>query len=291
MIRITEAPRDAMQGIKTFISTEEKVSYLHKLLEVGFTVLDCCSFVSKKVIPQMQDSASVIEEVTKRAAPLSSELLAIVVNLKGAEEALKHQSISYLGFPLSLSETFQQRNARQSLTEAFKMVQSIHILCKRARKKLRIFLSMGFGNPYGDTYNETILLNNLERLQREEVEDVCVADTVGSASPSLIERTFLLIERYFPKHRIGAHLHTAPQEARDKIAAAYQGGCKHFDATMRGYGGCPMAEDTLIGNVATEILVEYLKSQGESLSIDEQNFKKAQQYCATLFGKYTTSLS
>ena len=285
-VSITEASRDALQGIKSFIPTEEKVSYLRALLKVGFSCIDCVSFVSKKVVPQLQDSKDVLDKVSKEV--YKSKLLAVVANLEGAETACEQSALRKLGYPLSLSETFQQRNTRRSIASAIEDIKKIQHICVDSDKSLLVFLSMGFGNPYGDRYNKETLLQITEQLQVLGLSQISVADTVGLASPKQIEQTLSLLLRRFPEIELSVHLHARPESAREKIDSAYQAGCTSFDAAMQGYGGCPMAKDKLIGNIATETLLAYLQSQGETLDMDEKAFEEASQHAKQLFSTYTS---
>lgn len=287
-ISITEAPRDALQGIHTFIPTEKKVAYLRSLLDVGFAQLDCVSFVSAKVIPQLRDSAAVLEAIAPWVG--KNQLLAIIGNLRGAEEACQQPTLRSLGYPLSLSETFQQRNTRRSIETALDELQNIEACCQETQKKLLVFLSMGFGNPYGDKYDEDVLLSRVERLQKLGTQQISIADTVGLATPRQIEKTFSLLQRQFPEAAIGVHLHTHPKEARDKAAAAYQAGCRYFDSTMHGYGGCPTAADQLIGNLSTETLISYLESQGEPLKLNKKALQAASSHAHQLLSGYEKSV-
>ena len=283
-VSITEASRDALQGVKNFVPTNEKVSYLQALMKVGFSCIDCVSFVSKKIVPQLRDSEEVlakIEEVKK------NNLLAVVANLQGARIACQQANLHSLGYPLSLSETFQYRNTRRSISTSIEDLKSIQDSCVTSEKSLLVFLSMGFGNPYGDSYDEEVLLRMVEKLLLLGLCRISVADTVGIARPQKIERVLSLLFRRFPEAEVAVHLHTRPESTEDKIKAAYQAGCTHFDAAIQGYGGCPMAEDKLVGNIPTEILIKYLQSQGEILNIDKKAFEEASQHTRRLFTSYT----
>ncbi len=282
-IQITEAPRDALQGLTTFVPTARKVAYLRKLLAVGFAQLDCVSFVSPTVIPQLRDSAAVLAAVSDEVG--QNKLLAIVANVRGAKAACEENILHSLGYPLSLSETFQQKNTRCNIKTALKELQEIQYCCQTT-KQLLVFLSMGFGNPYGDTYNESVLLRMADHVQTMGVKQLSVADTVGLASPKHIERTLSLLLRHMPDMDISVHLHTTPNEARDKVAAAYQAGCKYFDAALHGYGGCPMASEKLIGNLSTQTLITYLDTQNESIDIDKVALKEASAHAKQLFAAY-----
>ncbi len=257
MVKIIECPRDAMQGIKPFIATDTKVAYINQLLKVGFDTIDFGSFVSPKAIPQMRDTAEVLSRLDLSGS--KSKLLAIIANTRGAEEACKYTEITYLGFPLSISETFQQRNTNKSIDASFQQLAEIQDLCFKHNKTLVVYLSMGFGNPYGDPYNTEVLSSFCERLQGMKVEIVALSDTIGSADVALIDTVFRNIIPAFPSLEIGAHLHSLPAEAEEKAQAAYAAGCLRFDGALKGFGGCPMAKDDLTGNMPTEIILETLK--------------------------------
>ena len=282
-IHITEAPRDALQGLTTFVPTVVKAAYLRKLLAVGFAQLDCVSFVSPTVIPQLRDSSAVLAAVS--AAVGQNKLLAIVANVRGAKAACEEDILHSLGYPLSLSETFQQKNTRCNISTALKELQEIQYYCQTA-KQLLVFLSMGFGNPYGDKYNESVLLRMVDHVQAIGLKRLSIADTVGLASPKHIERTLGLLLRRMPEVAISVHLHTTPNEACDKVAAAYQAGCKCFDTALHGYGGCPMASEKLIGNLATQTLITYMETQNESIDIDKVALKVASAHAKQLFATY-----
>ena len=283
-LAITEAPRDALQGVSEFVPTKEKAAYLRLLMEVGFSQIDCVSFVSPKAIPQLRDSAEVLRKVADKVG--DNKLLAIVANLRGAEAACQQPELHGLGYPLSLSETFQQRNTGRSIKAALKDLQAIQTHCKAAEKSLLVFLSMGFGNPYAEKWDDSVLLAMVDRLEVAGLRRFSVADTVGLAQPRQIEQTLSHLLRRFPEVEVAVHLHASPEQARDKIAAAYQAGCTRFDAAMRGYGGCPMAEDKLTGNIATETLVDYLESQGEVLDLDKKAFRSVSRAAQRLFDAY-----
>ncbi|WP_345373508.1 hydroxymethylglutaryl-CoA lyase [Algivirga pacifica] len=257
-MKIIECPRDAMQGIAEFIPTETKISYINQLIKIGFDTIDVGSFVSPKAIPQMRDTAEVLRGLDLHQA--NSKLLVIVANVRGALDALDFDEVATLGFPLSLSETFQQRNTNKSIEEAIKVVDRINDLCEQSYRKLVVYLSMGFGNPYGDAYSPELLTEFTEKLQEIGVQRVALADTVGTATPSMVKEVFEMVLPAFPEMEIGAHLHATPQDAYALVKAAYEAGCRRFDSAMGGLGGCPMAKDSLTGNISTETLVEYLMS-------------------------------
>jgi hydroxymethylglutaryl-CoA lyase len=281
---LTECPRDAMQGLHDFIPTAAKTAYLQQLLAVGFDVLDFGSFVSPKAIPQLRDTAEVLAGLN--LSQTQTKLLAIVVNLRGAEQAASHSEISYLGFPLSVSETFQRRNTNQSIAEALADVAAMHALCERTGKTLLVYLSMGFGNPYGDPYSPAVVADFTQRLAALGVRIVALSDTIGVSSPALITALFEELIPAFPHIEFGAHLHTTPATWREKVAAAYAAGCRRFDGAIGGIGGCPMAADVLTGNMATENLVAYLAEQQEEVRVDLRKFASAQHTAQQVFTTY-----
>jgi len=283
-IVLTECPRDAMQGLADFIPTATKTAYLQQLLAVGFDVLDFGSFVSPKAIPQLRDTAEVLAGLD--LSQTKTKLLAIVANLRGAEQAASYAEISYLGFPLSVSETFQRRNTNQTIAEALADVAAMHALCERTGKTLIVYLSMGFGNPYGDPYSPAVLADFTQRLAALGVRIVALSDTIGVSTPALITPLFAELIPAFPHIEFGAHLHTTPIAWREKVQAAYQAGCRRFDGAIGGIGGCPMATDVLTGNMATENLVAYLKEQQEEVRVDLQKFASAQRAAQQVFTNY-----
>ncbi|HTD99494.1 MAG TPA: hydroxymethylglutaryl-CoA lyase [Mucilaginibacter sp.] len=281
-IQITECPRDAMQGIAHFIPTDIKAAYINLLLQVGFDTIDFGSFVSAKAIPQMQDTAAVLEKLDLNNS--RSKLLAIIANYRGAEDAAQHEQITYLGFPFSISETFQQRNTNATIDEAFETVKRIKGLADNKAKDLLVYLSMGFGNPYGDEWNNEIVLQWAERLINEGITHISLADTIGIATPAQIESLYTLLSGRFPAIKFGVHLHSTPDTWREKIEAAYKSGCKRFDSALKGYGGCPMAKDELTGNIATENVIAYLQSQNISLGLNLDKLQEAMDYSGKVFG-------
>jgi hydroxymethylglutaryl-CoA lyase len=278
---LTECPRDAMQGLPDFIPTAAKTAYLQQLLAVGFEVLDFGSFVSPKAIPQLRDTAEVLAGLDLDRT--GTKLLAIVANLRGAEQAASHPEIHYLGFPLSVSETFQRRNTNQTIAQALADVAAMHALCERRGKTLVVYLSMGFGNPYGDPYSPAVVADFTHQLAALGVRIVALSDTIGASTPALITALFTELIPAFSQVEFGAHLHTTPTTWLEKVAAAYQAGCRRFDGALGGIGGCPMATDELTGNMATENLVAYLAAQGEALALDPATFATAQVQAASLF--------
>jgi hydroxymethylglutaryl-CoA lyase len=272
-IKIIECPRDAMQGIHQFIPTQTKINYISQLLKVGFDTIDFGSFVSPKAIPQMADTSEVLAGLDLTQS--KSKLLAIIANLKGAEMAVKYPEISYLGFPFSISETFQHRNTNSSILESLKTVVSIQELCLKNNKKLVIYISMGFGNPYGDEWNTEIVEKWVNEMSTIGIEIVSLSDTIGIATPQSISYLFNHLIPVFPKIEFGAHLHTTPNTWKEKIDAAFLNGCKRFDGALKGFGGCPMASDSLTGNMPTENLFDYFKEKKEITNIDDTNFINA----------------
>lgn len=282
-MKIIECPRDAMQGLAEFIPTEKKILYINALLRVGFDTIDFGSFVSPKAIPQMRDTAEVLEKI--EWAQSKSKLLAIVANSRGAEEASKHKAITYLGFPLSISETFQQRNTNKSIAEALNTLGDIKSICERTDKKLVTYISMGFGNPYGDPYEVALVANFVDIMVTLGSDIISLADTIGVSNPENIDFLFTSLTKQFPGAELGVHLHSTPATAREKINAAYQAGCRRFDGAIRGFGGCPMAKDDLVGNIATETILSYLDEQKVATGLDKKAFAQAMALADTVFPK------
>ncbi|QTE39459.1 hydroxymethylglutaryl-CoA lyase [Mucilaginibacter gossypii] len=280
-IKITECPRDAMQGIHDFIPTDIKAEYINLLLQVGFDTIDFGSFVSPKAIPQLQDTAEVLKKLD--LSNTRSKLLAIIANYRGAEDAAKHEEITYLGYPFSISETFQLRNTNSTIEQAFETVQRINELCGENDKQLLVYLSMGFGNPYGDEWNTGIIEQWAEKMIAEGIKNIALADTIGIADAAQISGIYPNLCRLFTNTEFGIHLHSTPDTWQPKIAAAYQSGCKRFDTAIKGYGGCPMAKDDLTGNIATENLISYLKIQNEPTVLNMDKFKEAMDYSGRVF--------
>ncbi|HSZ25159.1 MAG TPA: hypothetical protein VK766_05550 [Cytophagaceae bacterium] len=280
-IKLIECPRDAMQGIHDFIPTKVKVNYLNALLQVGFDTLDFGSFVSSKAIPQMKDTAEVLEQL--EMGSFKTKLLAIVANVRGAEEACQYEQIAYLGFPLSLSETFQQRNTNKTIAEAFEQLTIIQGLTVKNDKILVVYLSMGFGNPYGDPYDVAYIEEFVSKLKILGIKIICPSDTIGISNTENITYLFTNLIKRFPEIEFGAHLHSNPSVALEKIEAAYQAGCRRFDGAIKGYGGCPMAQDELTGNMATEEIIRYLESLSINLSIDKTKFASAMKLSSEVF--------
>ncbi len=266
--RLVECPRDAMQGWVHFIPTEEKIAYINALLKVGFDTIDFGSFVSPKAIPQMADTRAVLEGLDLSAT--SSHLLAIIANTRGAEEAVMHDAIRFLGFPFSISETFQQRNTNSSIEASLQRVDEIQELCIKNNKEMVVYMSMGFGNPYGDPYDESILLHRVEQITAKDIRIVSLADTVGLATPVQVSTALAALIPVYPGVEIGVHLHAQPNQWEEKIAAALAAGCRRFDGALKGIGGCPMADDVLVGNMDTEKMIPYFREHGflQELNMD-----------------------
>jgi hydroxymethylglutaryl-CoA lyase len=280
-IKLTECPRDAMQGLHDFIPTELKAEYINLLLQVGFDTIDFGSFVSPKAIPQMADTAEVLKRLD--LSNTKSKLLAIIANYRGAEEAAQHDEITYLGYPFSISETFQQRNTNSTLTDSFELVKKMQELCTSRNKQLLVYLSMGFGNPYGDEWNVEIISNWAEKLVNEGIKNIALADTIGVATPEQIKTIYPTLVKGFPQAEFGVHLHSTPATWREKAEAAYQSDCKRFDSALKGYGGCPMAKDELTGNIATENLIDYLESQNALSGLNMGKFRETMNYSGKIF--------
>lgn len=280
-MKIIECPRDAMQGLTEFIPTEQKVKYTNQLLKVGFDTIDFGSFVSPKAIPQLRDTAEVLSQLD--LTNTKSKLLAIVANTRGAEEASKHEVITYLGFPLSISETFQQRNTNKSISEALNSIQEIQSICNSSNKILVTYISMGFGNPYKDLYNVNVVERFVDILATLDVKIISLADTIGVSKPDQIQFLFTSLTKKFTSIEFGVHLHSNPATAIEKIEAAYLSGCQRFDGALKGFGGCPMAEDELVGNLATETVLTYLDSKDASPKLDRKAFQEAMLLANQIF--------
>lgn len=280
-MKLVECPRDAMQGIHDFIETEKKVAYINSILKCGFDTVDFGSFVSPKAIPQLKDTAQVLEQLDLSAG--SSKLLAIVANTRGAEDAIEFEEISYLGFPFSISETFQQRNTNSSIAESLTRVEEIQDLCVRNKKELVVYVSMAFGNPYGDEWSADVAINWTKRLAKMGIKIIALSDTIGVSNPENIKTLFTSLIPEFPGVEIGAHLHTTPTTWEEKVHAAYLAGCKRFDSAIKGYGGCPMAADKLTGNMPTENLLSYFKKHNIKTGINETAFAEAMNLSSKTF--------
>jgi hydroxymethylglutaryl-CoA lyase len=280
-ITLVECPRDAMQGWKHFIPTADKIAYLNSLLKVGFDVLDFGSFVSAKAIPQLADTREVLAGLDMSST--KTKLLAIIANTRGAEDAVQHEAITYLGFPLSISETFQLRNTNKTITESLKQVEEIQALCVKNNKELVVYISMGFGNPYGDPYNAEVAIDWVKRLSKLGIKTVAMSDTVGVAKPDTIEYIFKSLVPEFTDMEIGAHFHSTFETWEEKVSTAYNNGCLRFDSAMKGIGGCPMAEDELVGNIATEQIVTWAERNNIQIEIDREAFHESLMMASRIF--------
>jgi hydroxymethylglutaryl-CoA lyase len=284
-IKIIECPRDAMQGIKTFIPTELKANYIQSLLRVGFDTLDFGSFVSPKAIPQMRDTKEVLDKLDLSCT--RTKLLSIVANLRGAEMACSIDSIDYLGFPFSISENFQMRNTHKTISESEIVLKDILEITQKSNKKLVVYMSMAFGNPYGDPWDVEIVGEWADRLQSMGVEILSLSDTIGSSKPESISYLFSNLIPKFPHIEFGAHLHTHPNSWYEKLNAAYKAGCYRFDGAIQGFGGCPMASDSLTGNMPTEKIISYFNSENMDTQIDILPFESAHNSASKLFSSFS----
>jgi hydroxymethylglutaryl-CoA lyase len=283
-VKIIECPRDAMQGIKDWIPTQTKVQYLQALLRCGFDTIDFGSFVSPRAIPQMVDTAEVLSKLD--LSKTQSKLLAIIANLRGAQEACKHPEIKYLGYPFSISENFQMRNTHKTIAESVVLLQEVLDLAHAHNKELVVYISMGFGNPYGDPWNVEIVGEWTEKLSNMGVKILSLSDTVGSSDAKTIEYLFSnLIPRY-PDIEFGAHLHTTPDSWHEKVDAAYIAGCRRFDGAIQGFGGCPMAKDVLTGNMPTEKMVSYFNTVKATSNVNAMAFESSYNEATKIFTKY-----
>jgi hydroxymethylglutaryl-CoA lyase len=280
-VSLVECPRDAMQGWKHFIPTEQKIHYLDSLLKVGFDTIDFGSFVSPKAIPQMADTKEVIAKL--KLGDSKSRLLAIVANVRGAQEAVAYDAITYLGFPFSISPTFQLRNTNSTIEESVVRLEEIQDLCFKNSKQLVVYLSMGFGNPYGDEYNEAILLKWAEEMVRREIKIISLADTVGVATPAQISFALNTLIPKYPGTVIGVHLHSTPSNWEEKLEAAVNAGCTRFDGALRGIGGCPMAQDELVGNMNSERMISYLEGKNLIDGLDKGALAESLQIASEIF--------
>ncbi len=278
-LKLIECPRDAMQGLKDFIPTQDKIRYIQSLLNVGFDTIDFGSFVSPKAIPQMRDTAQVVEALDLSGT--ATKLLAIVANLRGANDAVKFDKITYLGYPFSLSEIFQMRNTAKTIAESCDLLKQIMNLAAKHDKKVNVYFSMGFGNPYGDPWNEEIVEQWVVKVRDLGVNLISLSDTVGTADPQSIRRIFSYLIPKYPDIEFGAHLHTHPDTWYTKVDAAYRAGCRRFDSAIKGFGGCPMAKDELVGNLPTEKLLTYFAQNkietGLHMTAFENAYNEAQR--------------
>lgn len=280
-VKIIECPRDAMQGIKMFIPTEKKAQYIQSLLRVGFDTIDFGSFVSSKAIPQMQDTAELLSQLD--LSKTESKLLAIIANTRGAEQAAEHKEIRYLGFPFSISENFQMRNTHKTIAESIVTLDEILNIATKADKEVVAYLSMGFGNPYGDPWDVDIVGEWTERLAKMGVKILSLSDTVGSSTPEVIDYLFSNLIPAYPEIEFGAHLHTTPDSWFEKIDAAYKAGCLRYDGAIKGYGGCPMAKDDLTGNMPTEKMLSYFTANKVDTNLSAMSFESSYNEALKIF--------
>ncbi len=280
-LQLVECPRDAMQGLHDFIPTETKAAYINTLLKCGFDTIDFGSFVSPKAIPQLRDTAEVLSKLDLSST--RSKLLAIIANVRGAEDAVKFDEIAYLGYPFSISEAFQLRNTNATIAGSLGRVEEIQQLCVKHGKQLVVYISMAFGNPYGDPWNPDIAIYWTQRLSRMGIRVIALADTTGVSSPEIITNLFSNLVPEFPQLTIGAHLHTTPGTWKEKMEAAWNAGCRRFDHAVKGFGGCPMAADQLTGNMPTERVLEFFAEKGVETGIDPAAFNAAMAEAGSVF--------
>lgn len=283
-VKIIECPRDAMQGIKTFIPTEKKVKYIQSLLGCGFDTIDFGSFVSPRAIPQMVDTAAVLGKLDLSVT--TSKLLSIVANVRGAKDASKHKEIQYLGYPFSISENFQMRNTHKTIAQSVETLQEILNIADAANKEVVTYISMGFGNPYGDPWNVDIVGEWTEKLAKLGVSILSLSDTVGSSDGETIDYLFSNLIPAYPNIEFGAHLHTTPSKWHEKVNAAYNAGCRRFDGAVQGFGGCPMAKDALTGNMPTEHMLSYFTAEKVDSGVNWMVFEAAYNKASELFSAY-----
>ncbi len=280
-LKIVECPRDAMQGMHDFVPTAMKIDYINHLLTCGFDTIDFGSFVSPKAIPQMRDTAEVLKGLNLTTA---SKLLAIVANERGANDAASFDEIHYLGYPFSISEQFQQRNTNTSIEDSLHQVEKLQSIAQQAKKELVVYLSMGFGNPYGEEWNPALVLSWSERLHKDfGVSILALSDTIGCADPKDIQNLFPVLQAELPQVEFGAHFHTVREKAESVISAAYEAGCRRFDTAIKGFGGCPMAKDELTGNLATEQLISWTNERQVETGLDMDAFQRAFLSSSTIF--------
>ena len=283
-VKVVECPRDAMQGIKTWIPTNEKINYVQSLLKVGFDVLDVGSFVSPRSIPQMKDSREVLESLDLKST--NSKLLYIVANLRGANEACHYSQIDFLGFPFSISENFQMRNTNKTIDDSIDVLKGVISISEKNNKKVVVYLSMGFGNPYGDEWDYEVLEKWISIINSLGVKTISISDTIGVSTPTKIDKIFKNSIKQFPRIEFGAHFHTKPSNWFEKIDSAYKAGCRRFDTAIQGFGGCPMAGDELTGNFPTEKLINYLNQKKEPININLLNFETSYNEATKIFSNY-----
>lgn len=280
-LKIIECPRDAMQGIKLFIPTDTKAAYINQLLKVGFDTIDFGSFVSPKAIPQMRDTAEVLSKL--ELGNSKSKLLAIVANVRGANDASQFEEIDYLGYPFSISENFQMRNTSKTIAESVVILKEILSIAHKTNKEVVAYLSMGFGNPYGDPWNVDIVAEWTQKMSKMGVKIISLSDTIGSSTSDIIGYLFKHLTPMYPNIEFGAHLHTTPSTWKEKVHAAYSSGCRRFDSAIKGYGGCPMAKDELTGNMPTEKLLDYFKENSVDLNLNQEAFNIAFANASNVF--------
>ena len=283
-VKVIECPRDAMQGIKEFIPTAKKVQYIQSILRVGFDTIDFGSFVSPKAIPQMVDTAEVLAQLD--LSKTTSKLLAIVANTRGASDASQHKEIDYLGYPFSISENFQMRNTHKTIAQSVVTLSEILELADKTNKEVVVYISMGFGNPYGDPWNVDIVGDWTERLCKMGVKILSLSDTIGSSNPEIIEYLFSNLISKYPDIEFGAHLHTTPTTWFEKVHAAYMSGCRRFDGAIQGFGGCPMAKNELTGNMPTEKLLSYFNQKKTDSNLNAMSFESAYNEATKIFTEY-----
>lgn len=280
-LQLVECPRDAMQGLHTFIDTDKKAAYINQLLKCGFHTIDFGSFVSPKAIPQLRDTAEVLSKLDLSST--KSKLLAIVANVRGAEDAVKFDEIAFLGYPFSISETFQLRNTNATIAESLKRVEEMQSLCVNSKKELVVYISMAFGNPYGDAWNADVAIHWTKQLSDLGIKVIALADTIGVSNPENIKYLFSNVIPEFPDVTIGAHLHTTPETWREKVEAAWNSGCRRFDSAVKGLGGCPMATDKLTGNMPTEKVLQFLNENNIKTGIDSIQFAESMLMAGNTF--------
>ncbi len=280
-IKLVECPRDAMQGWPHLISTPKKIEYINELLKVGFDTIDFGSFVSPKAIPQMADTAEVLKGL--RLEGSKSKLLAIIANERGAQDAIVFDEISYLGFPFSVSETFQKRNTNSTIAQSLERVEEIQNLCIKSKKELVVYISMGFGNPYGDLYDEEIVFEWVNKLVKMDINIISLADTVGVATKEQVYTITKHLVDSLPQIETGVHLHSTPVNWKEKTEAALQAGCRRFDGALKGIGGCPMADDELVGNMNSELMIPYFEELGLLNNLDKEALQKCSMLASEIF--------
>ncbi|MDG1330400.1 MAG: hydroxymethylglutaryl-CoA lyase [Flavobacteriaceae bacterium] len=283
-VKIIECPRDAMQGVRDWIPTKEKAQFIQSLLDCGFNTIDFGSFVSPKAIPQMKDTSELLSLLDLSST--ESQLLAIVANIRGAKDAVMYHQIDYLGYPFSISENFQMRNTHKTINQSIETLKEILNLADSKNKKVVAYLSMGFGNPYGDPWSVDIVGEWTEKLSKMGVNILSLSDTVGSSSPEIITYLFSELIIKYPSIEFGAHLHTTTTKWKEKISAAYLAGCRRFDGAIQGFGGCPMAKDDLTGNMPTEKILSYFAAEKVNTNVNSISFENAYKEASKIFNKY-----